>query len=79
MCAQLRIPMDVMVSGSATSLLQASQAADRQREASIDDQVRLCRGWVEREGALLAGTYTDHAVSGQIRMRPGYQKLLAGN
>jgi DNA invertase Pin-like site-specific DNA recombinase len=56
--------------------IYARYSSDRQREASIEDQVRLCRGWVEREGALLVGTYTDHAVSGQIRMRPGYQKLL---
>jgi site-specific DNA recombinase len=51
-------------------------SSDRQRETSIEDQVRTCMAWVEREGADLVATYTDHAVSGQIRMRPGYQKLL---
>lgn len=24
---------------------------------------------------MLAGTYTDHGISGSIRLRPGYQKL----
>ncbi|MHB2168934.1 recombinase family protein [Alsobacter sp. R-9] len=58
------------------AVIYARYSSDRQREASIEDQVRTCRAWVEREGADLVATYTDHAVSGQIRMRPGYQKLL---
>ena len=58
------------------AVIYARYSSDRQREASIEDQVRTCRTWVDREGADLVATYTDHAVSGQIRMRPGYQKLL---
>jgi DNA invertase Pin-like site-specific DNA recombinase len=58
------------------AVIYARYSSDRQRETSIEDQVRTCMAWVEREGADLVATYTDHAVSGQIRMRPGYQKLL---
>ena len=58
------------------AVIYARYSSDRQREASIEDQVRTCRAWVDREGADLVATYTDHAVSGLIRMRPGYQKLL---
>ncbi|MHB2169537.1 recombinase family protein [Alsobacter sp. R-9] len=58
------------------AVIYARYSSDRQREASIEDQMRTCRAWIEREGADLVATYTDHAVSGQIRMRPGYQKLL---
>ena len=58
------------------AVIYARYSSTMQRDASIEDQVRACRSWVEREGAKLTATYTDHAVSGQIRMRPGYQKLL---
>jgi DNA invertase Pin-like site-specific DNA recombinase len=42
----------------------------------IEDQVRLCRTRIETEGWSLFNTYTDHAISGASRLRPGYQKLL---
>src|SRR6476469_1589642 len=58
------------------AVIYARYSSTMQRDASIEDQVRACRAWIEREGATLTATYTDHAVSGQIRMRPGYQKLL---
>src|SRR4051812_18643023 len=58
------------------AVIYARYSSDRQRDASIEDQARACRAWIEREGADLTATYSDHAVSGQIRMRPGYQKLL---
>jgi site-specific DNA recombinase len=51
-------------------------STDLQREASIGDQVRLCRERIEREGWTLLATYSDAAMSGASRLRPGYQKLL---
>ncbi len=56
--------------------IYARYSSDLQRDASIEDQVRVCKRRIEAENWLLAGTYTDHAVSGSIRLRPGYQKLL---
>ncbi len=38
--------------------------------------MRLCKARIDSEGWPLTATYTDAAVSGAIRMRPGYQKLL---
>src|SRR6266849_8648026 len=38
--------------------------------------MRLCKARIDSEGWALTATYTDAAVSGAIRMRPGYQKLL---
>ncbi len=55
--------------------IYARYSSDNQRDASIEDQVRLCRERVEREGWLLRFTYTDHAMSGASPLRPGYQKL----
>src|SRR5258708_38358749 len=56
--------------------IYARYSSDLQRDASIEDQVRLCKARIETEKWISAGVYTDHAMSGSIRMRPGYQKLL---
>ena len=58
------------------AVIYARYSSDLQRDASIEDQVRLCRERIEKEGWRLVATYTDHAVSGATRLRPGYQKLL---
>src|SRR5258708_727570 len=56
--------------------IYARYSSDLQRDASIEDQVRLCKARIETEKWISAGVYTDHAMSGAIRLRPGYQKLL---
>ena len=54
----------------------ARYSTDSQREASIDDQVRRCRAWIEREGAAEAGIYPDYAISGASPDRPGFRALV---
>jgi site-specific DNA recombinase len=56
--------------------IYARYSTDLQRAASIEDQIRSCKARIDQEGWTLAASYTDHAVSGSIRLRPGYQKLL---
>lgn len=56
--------------------IYARYSSDLQRDASIEDQVRLCKEHIEQEQWALYATYTDHAMSGASRLRPGYQKLL---
>ena len=58
------------------AVIYARYSSDNQRDASIEDQIRLCRKRVDREGYSLTEVYTDHAVSGATTLRPGYQKLL---
>jgi DNA invertase Pin-like site-specific DNA recombinase len=58
------------------AVIYARYPSDLQRDASIEDQVRQCKVHIDRDGMVFIGTYSDHAVSGSIRMRPGYQKLL---
>src|SRR5882762_3145827 len=58
------------------AVIYARYSTDLQREASIEDQVRVCRQRIEREGWKLVATYSDAASSGASRLRPGYQKLL---
>src|SRR5215831_15445349 len=58
------------------AVIYARYSSDLQRAASIEDQVRLCRERIEHEGWSLVYTYSDAAMSGASRLRPGYQKLL---
>ncbi|WP_309083333.1 recombinase family protein [Chelativorans sp.] len=58
--------------------LYARYSSDNQREASIEDQLRLCREYAAREGWTVVQTYSDAAISGaSIVRRPGIQQLLA--
>ena len=56
--------------------IYARYSSENQREASIEDQVRLCKVRLTREGWSVAATYSDRAISGSQALRPGYQKLL---
>lgn len=57
--------------------LYARYSSDNQREASIEDQFRVCREHAEREGWTVAESYSDPAVSGASMLRPGIQALIA--
>jgi site-specific DNA recombinase len=57
--------------------IYARYSSDLQSEASIDDQVRLCREHAERDGMTVAEVYTDYAISGgNLSNRPGILSLL---
>ena len=58
------------------AVIYARYSSDNQREASIDDQIRVCRGQVDQQGWKYLTAYTDQAVSGASTLRPGYQHLL---
>ena len=55
----------------------AKYSSDQQRDASIEDQVRLCRKRIDAEGWICGEVYTDRGLSGASPLRPGYQMLLA--
>ena len=57
--------------------IYARYSSDRQSDASIEDQVRLCEERAKREGYRLVETYADRAVSGASMLRPGLQALMA--
>jgi site-specific DNA recombinase len=58
------------------AVIYARYSSDLQREASIEDQVRLCRKRIEEEGWQYLHAYTDRAQSGASALRPAYQSLL---
>ena len=58
--------------------IYARYSSDQQRATSIDDQIRLCKEKIAREGWRLVQVYRDSAMSGATALRPGYQAMLAG-
>jgi site-specific DNA recombinase len=58
------------------AVIYARYSSENQRDASIEDQVRVCRMYIEREGWTYLHAYSDRAISGSTPFRPGYQKLL---
>jgi site-specific DNA recombinase len=56
--------------------IYARYSSDNQREASIADQVRLCRLFAERQGWTAVQEYSDQAMSGATLLRPGFQALM---
>jgi len=59
-----------------TAAIYARFSSPLQREASIEDQIRLCRERVEREGWTLGEIHSDSAISGSTMLRPGLQRLI---
>ena len=60
------------------AVIYARYSSDQQRATSIDDQIRLCKEKIAREGWTLVQVYRDAAISGATPLRPGYQAMLEG-
>lgn len=60
-----------------TAVIYARFSCNKQREASIDDQLRVCRDWCKREGYAIAAEYCDYAISGRTDDRPEFQRMIA--
>jgi site-specific DNA recombinase len=56
--------------------LYARYSSENQRDASIADQIRVCRVFAEREEWLVVDEFNDHAISGATLLRPGFQALM---
>lgn len=57
--------------------IYARFSCSSQREASIDDQLRVCREHCEKEGFEVVAEYCDYALSGRTDNRPQFQKMIA--
>ncbi len=56
--------------------LYARYSSDNQRDASIEDQLRLCRLHATKQGWTVVDSYSDRAISGASLLRPGIQELI---
>ena len=57
--------------------IYARYSSENQRDASIADQIRVCREFAKRQGRKVDREYSDHAMSGATLMRPGFQAMMA--
>lgn len=57
--------------------IYARYSSDLQSETSIDDQVRLCREYAERDSMTVTEVFTDYAISGgNLSNRPAMLSLM---
>ncbi|HRJ13158.1 MAG TPA: recombinase family protein, partial [Alphaproteobacteria bacterium] len=56
--------------------IYARYSSDNQRDASIEDQIRICREHARHQGWQVVETFADHAISGASFLRPEYQRML---
>ena len=67
----------VKVAHSLRVAVYARYSNERSREASIPDQIRICRDLAERHGWEVVLVYRDAAISGASAFRSGYEELIA--
>ena len=58
------------------AVIYARYSTDMQSDASIEDQIRMCKERAERDGYEVTQCYSGHAISGASMMRPGIQMLM---
>lgn len=56
--------------------LYARYSTDKQSEASVEDQFRVCMRVAERERFEIVARFDDRGISGGTSARPGYQVML---
>lgn len=59
------------------AVIYARFSCSKQREESIEDQVRVCREAAERAGDTVVHVYADAAQSGRTDARPEFQRMVA--
>jgi len=57
--------------------IYARYSSDNQRDASIEDQIEVCRRYADQRGWSVEKIYDDRAISGASAARPGFQAMMA--
>ncbi len=58
------------------AVIYARFSSDRQREESIEGQLRECREYAERNGITVLDSYIDRALSAKTDHRPDFQRMI---
>ena len=51
--------------------IYARYSSNNQRDASIEDQVQVCRRYIKQQGWVMVQVYSDAAISGATTLRSG--------
>lgn len=57
-------------------VIYARYSSDRQREESIEGQLKVCYDYAEKEGYNVIDTYIDRALSAKTDNRPKFQQMI---
>ena len=60
------------------AIAYARYSSDRQREESIDAQIRAIKDYCEKENIKLVAIFTDEAQSGKNSDRDNFQEMISG-
>ena len=58
------------------AVIYARYSSDRQREESIEGQLRVCEDYASRNNITILHTYADRAMTGRSDQRPEFQMMV---
>ncbi len=58
------------------AVIYARYSSSSQREASIEEQIKVCKEYADRNEYHIIRTYNDNAITGKTNRRPALQQLL---
>ena len=58
------------------AVIYARFSCDKQRDESIEDQLRVCMEYAREHGITVVGQYCDYALSGRNDHRPQFLKMI---
>lgn len=58
------------------AVIYARYSSHAQRDVSIEQQVKQCTDYAQREGLTIIAVYSDAAMSGKTDKRPQFQKMM---
>ena len=58
------------------AVIYARYSSDRQREESIEGQIRVCEEYAEKHDLTIIHVYTDRALAGRTEKRPQFQMMI---
>lgn len=56
------------------AVIYARYSSDRQREESIEGQMRVCEDFAQKNDLMVVDTYIDRALTARTDRRPAFQK-----
>lgn len=58
------------------AVIYARYSSSKQREESIEGQIRICTDYAGRRDLVIVNTYIDRAITGRTDNRPAFQQLI---
>lgn len=58
------------------AVIYARYSSDKQREESIDGQLRICEDYAAKNNISIIGTYIDRALTGKTDRRPQFLEMI---